>query len=81
MRFRLVVVVTAVDDAVGYVSDSCRGASHGPDFVEKAGIYVAVNYLGLLDELGVFNRRLTEAEIRELYGQPGVLAPLRKETR
>ena len=49
--------------------------------LEKAGIYVAVNYLGLLDELGVFNRRLTEAEIRELFRQPGVLAPLRKETR
>jgi hypothetical protein len=46
--------------------------------LEKSGIYVAVNYLGLLDELGLFNRMLTPAEVRELFSQPGVLASLRK---
>jgi hypothetical protein len=30
--------------------------------LDKAGIYVAVNYLGLLDELAVFSRSLSEAE-------------------
>jgi hypothetical protein len=43
-----------------------------------AGIYVAVNYLGLLDELAIFRRPLTEAEIGELFREPGVLSSLRK---
>lgn len=42
--------------------------------VEKAGIYVAVGYIGLLDELAVFNRALTLAEIRALQKQPGMLS-------
>ncbi|MCI0360813.1 MAG: LamG domain-containing protein [Planctomycetaceae bacterium] len=46
--------------------------------LDKAGIYLAVNYLGLLDELAVFNRMLSEAEIGELHRQPGLLATLRK---
>ena len=46
--------------------------------LDKAGIYVAVNYLGLLDELAVFRRPLTEVEIGELFREPGTLAPLRK---
>ena len=44
--------------------------------LDKAGIYVAVNYLGLLDELAVFGRALNDAEIAELFRQPAVLAPL-----
>jgi hypothetical protein len=47
--------------------------------VEKAGIYVAVNWIGLLDELALFNRALTEAEIKDLHKNPGLLAPLKKE--
>jgi hypothetical protein len=46
--------------------------------LDKAGIYVAVNYLGLLDELAVFSRSLSEAEISELHERPGLLAPLGK---
>jgi hypothetical protein len=46
--------------------------------LDKAGIYVAVNYLGLLDELAIFRRPLTEAEIGELFREPGVLSSLRK---
>ena len=46
--------------------------------LDKTGIYVAVNYLGLLDELALFGRSLSEAEIKTLFGEPGVLAPLRK---
>jgi hypothetical protein len=44
--------------------------------LDQAGIYVAVNYLGLLDELAVFGRSLSEAEIGELHRQPGLLSPL-----
>ena len=43
----------------------------------KAGIYVAVSFIGLLDELAVFNRPLTADEISLLRRQPGVLAGLK----
>lgn len=41
--------------------------------VEKAGIYIAVGFIGLLDEFAVFNRPLTPAEIETLHRQPGIL--------
>lgn len=47
----------------------------------KAGIYVAVSYIGLLDELAVFNRPLTVDEIRHLHKNAGCLAPLKKRGR
>ena len=46
--------------------------------LEQTGIYVAVNYLGLLDELALFNRVLTPEEINLLRKTPGLLAPLKK---
>jgi hypothetical protein len=46
--------------------------------VEKAGIYVAVNYIGLLDELALFNRPLTADEVTLLHKQPGMLAALKR---
>jgi hypothetical protein len=46
--------------------------------LDKAGIYVAVNYIGLLDELAIFNRPLTAEEVLRLHDQPGLLAPLKK---
>jgi hypothetical protein len=45
--------------------------------MEEAGLYTAVNYIGLLDELALFGRELTEGEIRQLHDKPDVLAPLR----
>ncbi len=45
--------------------------------IDKTGIYVAVNYIGLLDEFAVFSRALTEAEVTLLHGQPGVLGTLK----
>ncbi|MCW5981028.1 MAG: hypothetical protein KIT09_23300 [Bryobacteraceae bacterium] len=42
--------------------------------IEKTGIYVAVGYIGLLDELAVFRRPLTTDEIAQLGKQPGLLA-------
>ncbi len=46
--------------------------------VDKAGIYVAVNYIGLLDELALFGRPLSAAEVGLLHRKPGLLAPLKK---
>jgi hypothetical protein len=39
--------------------------------LQKAGIYIAVGYIGLLDELALFNRSLTSSEITLLYQHPG----------
>jgi hypothetical protein len=46
--------------------------------LDKAGIYVAVSYIGLLDELALFNRPLTPAEITRLREEPGLLSALKK---
>jgi concanavalin A-like lectin/glucanase superfamily protein len=46
--------------------------------VDKAGIYVAVNFIGLLDELATFSRPLTQEEVALLYRRPGILASLKK---
>jgi hypothetical protein len=47
--------------------------------LDKAGIYVAVNFIGLLDEFALFGRPLTAAEVSRLHQQPGLLAPLKKQ--
>lgn len=46
--------------------------------IDQAGIYVAVNYIGNLDELAVFNRPLTDKEIGDLLRKPGLLSGLKK---
>lgn len=46
--------------------------------IDKAGIYVAVNYIGLLDELALFDRALTRAEVELLHRQPGLIADLKQ---
>jgi hypothetical protein len=46
--------------------------------LDKTGIYVAVNYVGLLDELAIFSRPLTLEEVRLLQNKPTVLIPLKK---
>jgi hypothetical protein len=48
--------------------------------LDKAGIYIAVNYLGLLDEFAVFNRPLTAEEVTRLHKEPGVLATLKQKS-
>jgi hypothetical protein len=45
--------------------------------LDKAGIYVAIAYIGLMDELALFNRPLTESDIATLRSTPGVLSPLK----
>jgi sulfatase modifying factor 1 len=46
--------------------------------IDKAGIFVAISYIGLLDELAIFNRPLTAEEIALLQKKPGLLQPLKK---
>ncbi len=45
--------------------------------LDKTGVYVAVGYIGLLDELAVFGRNLTDDDVRTLHGGPALLAPLK----
>jgi hypothetical protein len=41
--------------------------------LDKTGIYVAINYIGLLDELAIFRRHVSAEEVEQLYRQPGLL--------
>lgn len=43
----------------------------------RTGIYVAVNFIGLLDEFALFNRPLTAGEIERLHAAPGLLSDLK----
>ena len=45
--------------------------------IGKAGIYIAVGYIGLLDEFAVYDRELSEAEVQTLHRKPGALAGLK----
>jgi hypothetical protein len=45
---------------------------------DRAGVYVGVNYIGLLDELALFNRVLTTDEVKQLHAKPGMLRSLKK---
>ena len=47
--------------------------------VDKGGIYVAVNFIGLLDEFAVFGRPLTMDEVTLLYRVSGVLTALKRK--
>ncbi len=46
--------------------------------VEKAGVYTAVGYTGLLDEMALFNRALTADEVTALHKTPGLLSGLKR---
>jgi hypothetical protein len=47
--------------------------------VERAGIYIAVNFIGLLDEFAVFSRPLTMDEVTVLHRKPGILSALKRK--
>jgi len=47
--------------------------------LDRTGIYIAVSYIGLMDELALFNRALTPEEIGVLRSQPVVLAGLKRK--
>jgi Concanavalin A-like lectin/glucanases superfamily len=46
--------------------------------LDKTGIYIAVSYIGLMDELALFNRALTLEEIGLLRRQPAALSSLKR---
>ena len=46
--------------------------------LEKAGIYVAVSYIGFLDELALFDRPLPAEELDRLRAEPGLLRRLKR---
>jgi hypothetical protein len=46
--------------------------------LDQTRIYLGFQYLGLLDELAVFNRPVTAAEAVLLHGRPGLLTALKK---
>lgn len=48
--------------------------------VDRAGIYFAVSYIGLLDELALFNRALTPEEINYLQKHPEALSRLKPKS-
>jgi hypothetical protein len=60
---------------IGEVKD--RAIAMGWD-IDKAGIYVAINYIGLLDELILFDRALTKEEIDLLHKKPNLIGQFRK---
>ena len=45
---------------------------------DEARVYFALGYVGLLDEMALFDRELTEAEVKALHKAPGLLAGLKK---
>jgi hypothetical protein len=49
--------------------------------LDKTGIYIAVSYIGLYDELALFGRALTPAEVARLAGDPALLASLKTARR
>ena len=48
--------------------------------IEKAGIYTAVGYCGLIDEMALFSRALTADEVTALHKTPGLLSGLKKKS-
>ena len=60
---------------IGEVKD--RALAMGWD-IDKTGIYVAVNYIGLLDELILFDRALSGEEIDALFKKPNLIGMFRK---
>ena len=45
--------------------------------IDKAGIYVAINYIGFLDEFAIFDRALSVDEVMALHKDPGLLQSLK----
>jgi hypothetical protein len=60
---------------IGEVKD--REIAMGWD-MEKAGAYLAVNYIGLIDEFALFGQELTAAQVGVLHKKPDFLTSLRK---
>ena len=46
--------------------------------VEKAGVYLSLGYVGLLDEFALFDRALKAEDVALLHKKPDLLTPLKK---
>ena len=46
--------------------------------VEKAAVYLAIGYVGLLDEFALFDRALTAKDVSRLHKNPDLLTSLKK---
>lgn len=71
-------------EAVLYVDGKRIGALQDRDIamrwdMSRAGIYVAVNYIGLLDEFSLFSRPLEAAEVARLHAEPSLLTVLKPQ--
>ena len=69
--------------AVLYIDGKAQGSISGRNItmgwdIAQTGIYVAVNYIGMLDELALFDRVLNDDEIARLASSPDALAVLKK---
>jgi hypothetical protein len=76
---------TGKDDALsalyidGKLVGDIKRRALGMDWdLEKTGVYIAINYIGLLDELTLFDRALSTEEVALLHDKPGLLAPLKR---
>jgi hypothetical protein len=60
---------------IGEVKD--RAIAMGWD-IDKAGIYISISYIGLIDELALFDKALSAEEVALLHKKPDLLTPLKK---
>lgn len=72
--------------AILYIDGKSRGEIQNADLrmgwdLDRTGIYIAVSYIGLLDELALFNRPLTPEEVASLHAHPELLRSASTEPR
>ncbi len=79
---------TGKDNAVTslYIDGKLIGQVKGREIamgwdVEKAGVYTAINYIGLIDEMALFNRALKPEEVAALHKKPDLLAGLKNPAK
>jgi len=73
-------------EAALYIDGEFQGAIKDREIamdwnIERTGIYFAVAYIGLMDELAVLRRPLSAEEIRRLSREPGRLAGLKNPAK
>ena len=66
-----------------YVNGELQGDTKGWDAVfnwdvSQSAVTLGLSYVGLLDELTIFNRPLTDAEVKAIHQSPQSLAPFAK---
>jgi len=47
--------------------------------IEKTGIYISINYIGLIDELALFDKALSAEEVGLLHKKPDLLSTLKQK--